>query len=386
MKLFLFFLGLLLISCTEKIKPEIEKPIQPGNPSEEIDTTRKTLADIFTSEVYNYYDAKIPSAEDYSNIIYINPNYSGESDGSFERPYRTLNHAPQRTNTAYLIKRGTSYTVTTGHYEFKVGNILIGTYGEGDRPAIKASGRGGLVFSGGNIVVRDIVVSYIQFGKMNEHEPGGTAFNVKMSSSWVWSRNVRFIGCEVSGASRNGIFIQQLDLSADNNIEIAYCHIHRVNQKWTPTTDQTVASGDGIQITTFRGKYHIHNSIVDRSDTGNKFSIIVNPHHNGVHSVDGIIENCQLYGPMPVPDGGAILYFGNVIGGNKNNHHTIIIRNNYMSGSSYDGTRYTGTAVYSNSSKFQIYKNVITNVANPLRLGNEAFGKNEVFDNEIIPL
>lgn len=384
MKMILFFLGLLFIGCTsEKITTE-NQPIDP--PLSEVDTTKKELSDLFTAEVYREYDRIIPSENDYNNIIYIDPDYSGDSDGSFDRPFKTFNDAPQRSNTAYLFKRGTSYVVSSGHYRFNGENVLLGAYGEGDRPVIEAEGKGGIIFPKNNIVVRDIEVSYLQFGVINEQGTGGTVFNVKMRSIWIWSRNIKILGSEIKGASRNGIFIQQLDLSADNYIEIGYSHIHRVNQKWTPTTNQHEAPGDGIQISAFRGKYHIHNNIVDRSDTGNKFTIIVNAHHNGVNPVNGIIENCYLYGPMPQPDGGSILYFGNVIGGDQNNHHFVKIRNNFMKGSTYDGGKYTGAAVFSNSSKFEIYNNVIKNVANPLMLGNEAFGKNIVFDNTIIPL
>lgn len=380
----LFFFGLLFIGCNSEEITNVKEPVDA--PLSEVDTTNKELSEIFTAEVYRYYDRKIPSEKDYNTVIYINPEYSGDSDGSFNKPFKTFNDAPQRSNTAYLLKRGTSYVVSSGHYNFNKENVLIGAYGEGVRPVIKAEGRGGLIFSKDNIVIRDIEVTYLQFGLINNHGKGGTVFNVKMSSAWIWSRNIKFIGCEVKGASRNGIFVQQLDLSADNYIEIGYSHIHRVNQKWTPTTGQYEASGDGIQITTFRGNYHIHNTIVDRSDTGNKFAIIVNAHRNGVNPVNGIIENCYLYGPMPQPDGGSILYFGNVINGDQNNHHFVEIRNNFMKGSTYDGDKYTGAAVFSNSTKFEIYNNVIKNVTNPLMLGNEAYGKNIVFDNTIIPL
>ena len=348
---------------------------------------KKSLDDVFTRQIYDYYDnGIIPNEKDYQNIIYIDPAYSGDSDGSIQRPYRTLHDVPQKSNTAYLMKRGTSYVNNTGnHFTFNVGNVLLGAYGEGERPVIRAEGSGGIIFSKDNSTIRDIVVRYVQFGVHSNEIEGAVAFNVNMRSSWVWARNIRFIGCEVKGAGTNGIFIQQRDFSSDSFIEIGHTHVHKVNQRWTPTTNQWDASGDGIQITGFRGEYHIHNSIVDKSDVGNKFTIIVNAHNNGVNSVNGIIENCTLLGPMPQPDGGAILYFGNVNDGNQNNHHSIIVRNNFMRGSTYDGQRYTGSGIFSNSSKFEVYGNYIENCNNALRLGNELFGKNKVHDNTIIP-
>ena len=344
------------------------------------------ISNIFTQEIYDKYDVVFSNSSDFENVLYINPNYSGESDGTIDNPYSTLNDAPQIDNTAYLLKRGTSYEAFD-HYEMNASNILIGAYGEGDRPKIIAEGRGGIIFAQSNVIIRDVELSYVQFGVWGNEISEVISFNVKMRSSWVWARNVRFIGCEVSGASRNGIFIQQRDFSEDNYVEIAYSHIHKVNQNWTPETGEAEASGDGIQISGFRGEYHIHNSIVDRSDTGNKFSIIINPHHNEINPVSGLIENNILRGPMPQPDGGSIIYIGNVQEATQDAHHELVVRNNEMYGSTYDGVNYTGAAIFSHSSKFEVYGNYVQEVPEPVfRLGNEAFGENLVYDNEVIPI
>ncbi len=384
----LFFLS----GCSKEIEgyaaiPPFNDSETPSGESSPGFKLNNSLGDIFTQDIYDYYNnGIIPNEREYQNIIYIDPGYTGNPDGSMQRPYRYLHDAPQQSNTAYLLKRGTSYEKQGDHYTFRVGDILVGSYGEGERPVIKADSKGGIIFSKDNSTIRDIEVSYVQYGLSNYDSDGGIVFNVKMRSSWVWARNIRFIGCEITGAGRNGIFIQQRNFDFDNFIEIGYSHIHKVNQNWTPSTGQWDAPGDGIQISGFRGEYHIHNSIVDKSDVGNKFTIIVNAHNNGVNSVNGIIENCTLFGPMPQPDGGSILYFGNVNGGNQDNYHTVIVRNNVMIGSTYDGEKYTGAAIFSNSSKFEVYDNYIENTANPLMLGNQKFGENKVFDNVIIPL
>ncbi len=348
---------------------------------------KRSLCEVFTQEIYDYYDNSIiPNENGYANIIYIDPGFSGDPDGSLENPYRFLHDAPQKSNTAYLLKRGTSYLRDGGHYAFQVGNILIGSYGEGDRPVIEAEGEGGIMFHGDDSHIRDLEVSYVQYGQYKNENHRGIVFNVKMRSAWIWGIDIRFIGCEVKGAGANGIFVQQMNFDQNNYFEVGYSHIHKVNQNWTPTTPQTVAWGDGIQISSFRGKYHIHNSIIDKSDTGNKFTIIVNAFDNEINSVKGIIEDCYLYGPMPKPDGGAIVYLHNNIGANKNNYHSATIRNNVMVGSSYDGVKYTGAAVYSNGASFEIYGNYVSNCAKDfVHVGNQ-FGENKVFDNTVISM
>jgi hypothetical protein len=322
----------------------------------------------------------------YLNVIYIDPEYTGVSDGSKEKPYRSLMEAPQKNTTAYLHKRGTIYFNNSGHYTMNVENILVGAYGIGERPVIKTLGDGGIIFAGDNAVIRDIELSYVQFGLWQNEITGGTVFNVKTRSGWAWATNLKYIGVEIVGAGNDGLYIQQRDFSSDSFIEIGFSHIHKVNQNWTPVTGQDEAGGDGIQISGIRGGYHIHNTIVDRSDTGNKFAIIVNASDNGGHSVNGIIENCYLYGPMPQPDGVAIIYIGNVHNGNQERHHYVVVRNNAMVGSTYNNISFTGSAIYSNTSRFEVHDNYFKNITNPLRLGNQSFGRNRISNNLVIPL
>jgi hypothetical protein len=346
---------------------------------------KTSINEVFTPGIYELYDLHvIPNEDHYLNVIYIDPDYAGVPDGSSERPYPSLMTAPQKNNTAYLLKRGTTHLNNSGHYIFNVDSILVGAYGSGERPVI--SGAGGIIFAKNNAVIRDLELRYIQFGLWQNEIRGGTVFNVKTSSAWAWARDLKYIGVEIVGATNDGLFIQQRDFSADSFIEVGFSHIHKVNQNWTPVTDQRAAGGDGIQISGIRGKYHIHNTIIDRSDTGNKFAIIVNANDNGGHPVAGIIENCWLYGPMPQPDGVAIIYIGNVHNGNHERHHHVIIRNNAMLGSTYNNVSFTGSAVYSNSSRFEIHDNYFKNLANPLRLGNQPFGRNRIFNNLVIPL
>ena len=352
------------------------------------------INDIFTQEVYDYYDTnEINNADDYTNKIYIDPDFTGISDGSVTHPYKGLADVPQQGDTAYLIKRGTHHEIPAsyGNFNFYGENIIICAYGEGVRPTIQGAN---LRFGNNYATIRDIeFLSHSPaFTNTNSLAHFGTIFNVKCSGIWTFSRNTRFIGCEISGSGSNGIFVQQWDLSVDQHVEIAYCHIYEVNQSWHPDEEggepkgQWDAFGDGIQFSTYRGTYHIHNCIVDRSDTGNKFCVIVNAHTNGGHMITGIIENNIMYGPQSYPDGGAIIYLGNVVGENlpsPSAFHTCTIRKNRLIGSySPMGDNWTGACLYANSTLMYVYGNLLKDTDYGGLIGSYQ-GQSEFYNNTV---
>ncbi|MFU8805223.1 MAG: hypothetical protein ACNA8W_15520, partial [Bradymonadaceae bacterium] len=296
-----------------------------GDPAYKV--RNKEWAEVYTQAVHDHYDTVFNNETDYPSAIYVDPDYAGgNSDGTIERPFTSLEHVPETTsNVAFLIKRGTSHSLSS-RVAFKGDNIMVGAYGEGDRPHL--DGSQGLECHGDDCLLRDLDIRSIRFGNYG----GPWANNARMFNTRIhgtpeivfFGVNNKAIGVEVLNNTKNAIFIQQRDLSLENHTEIGYSYIHTINQVWFPDgKPETEASGDGIQFNPYRGSYHIHNNIIDRSDTGNKFCIINNPGNNGFHPVYGLIEKNYLYGPKSYPSGGNVLYFGNVEGGNETTHHHI---------------------------------------------------------------
>jgi hypothetical protein len=97
-----------------------------------------------------YQIPEVKSASDFAYIIYIDPEYSGPSDGSIERPFTDFNAQYQNgipSNTAFLFKRGTNHpkigrqTYKDGrngdvYYDMVFNNNLFGAYGTGARPVV----------------------------------------------------------------------------------------------------------------------------------------------------------------------------------------------------------------------------------------------------------
>lgn len=166
------------------------------------------------------------------------------------------------------------------------------------------------------------------------------------------------LNTEVSHTKDDGVFMQGM-----TGIEVAHCYIHDVNQNWKPPyTSQKDAAGDGIQLDGCN-HWHIHDSVIDRTSSANKFCIISNnPAQN-----DGIIEYNILSGPRSTGgDGGASIYLGDGTG--------LIIRYNLIKGPSPG-------PFYSHADQLHIYGNVISGAGGPLYASATATVDNNVFYN-----
>lgn len=369
-------------------------PPGPGQPVPGTDYTvrDKQWEDVFTQEIHDYYAPQFNTEVDYATVVYIDPAYTGGgSDGSIERPFTTLGSGRFDTSdVAYLVRRGTSHTIE--NIEFYGNDVMLGAYGEGDKPVL-TDGR--LIFRGRNGLIRDVDIDTVRSGTHGDflNALNFKVFNARFhgtSENVFLGRNYKVIGVEVVNSNRNAIFIQQMDRSQDSHLEIGYCYIHKVNQIWFPDAkDQTVASGDGIMFSPFRGTYHYHNNIIYRSDTGNKFCIIGNAGDTQGGAVYGLIENNYLYAPHSYPSGGNGLYFGNIDGASAEAHHHIEIRNNVVVGTKHliDGDEnWTSWGVYTNSSRITAYGNLFIDMRGGLQLGSGAFGDNIVYNNTFINL
>ncbi len=351
----------------------------------------KPWSEVFTEAIHDKYSEVFGDESAFASVVYIDPGYTGGgSDGSKERPLTSLNHVSMSaSDVAYLIKRGTSHRIS--NIAFTGNRVMVGAYGEGDRPHTHGSR---LLFYGSDCLIRDQDAEAFRHGS---HGNYANALNLRVfnsrfhgtSSNTSFGRNYLFIGIEVLNNDRNGIFFQQLDVGQDSHIEIGYSYIHKVNQVWLPDgKPQSTASGDGIMFNPFRGTYHYHNNIIDRSDTGNKFCIIGNPAPNGGNAVYGLIENNFLYGPKSYPDGASAMYFGNIDGPSEAAHHHIEVRNNVVIGTSHplggDENR-TGQGIYTNTARVTVYGNLFLDMRGGLTIGS-GFGENIVYNNTFLKM
>jgi hypothetical protein len=185
MKNFLYLLAILIMfsGCTKDIEsyldPRSRKPVventddlsdsddtsdpddtsEPGNPSDPDDDKPPIIIAPPPYKVPN-----VKTSNDFQHKIYIDPDYKGtDSDGSIQRPYRTINHFRNGVpaNTAFLVKRGTTHEKVgrqfggnhTRYTSMIYKNNFIGPYGTGPRPVIE-----GFWIMGGSdgLTIRDI--------------------------------------------------------------------------------------------------------------------------------------------------------------------------------------------------------------------------------------
>ena len=212
----------------------------------------------------------------------------------------------------YLQRRGTTWE-TDGGIEFASGSLL-GAWGAGDRPRIRSTGTGHALsgWRRGGVTIRDLELdapggtSLVYFNNGGE-DPNlvdncvlhGATWGVRMTGSEPRNAGHRVLYTEIREIGDDGIYVQNGD-----DLEFGYLHVHRVNTHWSPpSTPQTEASGDGIQLVAVAG-FRVHHSKLDRTDSGNKFCLIA------AGSQDGWIEHNDFAGPLATPEGGSSLYFG----------------------------------------------------------------------------
>ncbi|CAG0927102.1 hypothetical protein TFLX_00350 [Thermoflexales bacterium] len=311
------------------------------------------------------------SPADYANIVYIDPSTSTPGNGSSPAtPLASWNNVTVQPNTAYVQKRGTIAPITK---EIRVNqeNVLLGAYGPEDdpRPIISDASTNitHLINVQQNFVtVRDLEIvspratSGIHFAA-GAWPSDGVAWNcyvhgVDQTHYLMWGIRVfghrtKVLHNTIAYTGDDGIFVQYF---AD--IEIGYNHITHVNQKWFEDPSEAHAGGDGIQFDT-TDRFYIHHNYIDRSDTGNKFCIIVDPKDASGFTTGGLIEHnaCKLTTTMSgLFAGGATAY-------------TITIRNNVFE---YVHADRQSIGVYSHARWPSIYNNIFIGLDQGINLWN----------------
>ena len=189
------------------------------------------------------------------DVVYIDPSASSSGDGSLASPLRGFDEVSWSSGHAYLLRRGTTFT-TGGHVSVGADDVLIGAYGDGERPVIECTA----VPSGGNVhavnasghggvTIRDVEIDPDATSALRFAGDDSAADDVVMHGP-TWglrafsASGLRVLYVDIFDIGDDGMFIQGV-----TDIEIAYSHIHRVNQHWSPPeTPQSEAAGDGIQL------------------------------------------------------------------------------------------------------------------------------------------
>lgn len=302
-----------------------------------------------------------------SEAIHINPEVNdADEDGTVEHPYNSFDDITWQDNTTYAIKRGT--TIKANSIVVTANGVTICSYGDGKRPVIHSlatqdNGKHALLTHWEGIedlTIRDLEIYAPDAAssiRLLNHNKNMQVINCKLHGGTWGFRSIGTTGLlvyntEVFNTSDDGMFIQY-----DRDIEIKNCYVHHVNLNWSPpSTPESEAAGDGIQLDKCNNWY-VHHNEIDRMGSGNKFCFI----SNNTDQNDGIFEYNVLRGPEF--DGYSIYI---------HDGSNLIFRYNYIEGPS-------NGVLYTHSQNLQFYCNIVTNMRGPFFASQSANVYNNLF-------
>lgn len=309
------------------------------------------------------------------NAIYIDSNnVNPNRDGTYQNPYNSFAEFTIISNKKYKLKKDSSITTSTPIYCNGLSNVVLETYGSGEKPKFRCSGSAensycimfnncdtmtldGWEVSGStsiwsilrndssnNTTINNCTLNYALY-----NGPRG-GFGIRGSGN-----NLKILNSYIGKCSNDGLYLADV-----NNLEIGYCQIEYVNLYDISGTNQY--GGDGIQLNGRYQDYHIHHTLIDRNvdNIGNKYNIIITRNNTDPVLDGGIIEYCIFRQNSNV--------LGSILLGNNLN---TIIRYNRFEGP-YAGTE--GTLKLKNSTVVNtiIYCNLFYNITG--RVINLAYG------------
>jgi len=211
-------------------------------------------------------------------------------DGSREKPYNHLSFGSGKT---LLLKR-TSFR-TGGELVINgLSDLLIGAYGSGDKPSlVNNDGTKVLCIGGGakNITIRDISMSTANYPGTSAQ--AGIRLYEYPAGAIGGSDNVSILNCEIKNVESgivavpgnasnltiawnhiHHVEVEGIYLKGNKGTNIIHaCYIHDVNEKYYENQNETVSSGDNIQLDETENAV-VSNCLIDRSNAGNKFCLI----------------------------------------------------------------------------------------------------------------
>ncbi|MHC1775972.1 MAG: cadherin domain-containing protein, partial [Lentimicrobium sp.] len=244
--------------------------------------------------------------------IYIDPtNVASGQNGTISNPYDSWTDFSLVSGNTYLQKRGTTYTSSTNIYIGSKSNIIIGTYGSGNRPIFSYTGSAyafHVEYSSG-CTIENFEVN----GNTNAHSliringaQGNETNNITINNCLLYNaHNTNNAGFGIHGGRNNNLSILNTEmhnialdgmyLSNCLNLEIGYCNIYDMNRRYFSNPNQTYSSGDGIQLDGNYNGFHLHHTIVNRTNgAGNKFNVILASAVGTSENAFGIIEYCTF--------------------------------------------------------------------------------------------
>lgn len=251
---------------------------------------------------------KFKSYLDYTNVVYIDPGYVGTETGTISQPYNSFTDVTITTNTAYLLKRGTTLTHSE-EIEILVNNVLIGAYGSGDRPQLKTTqDMNTFYITGDNCTVRDIYPQnhFSPHNITNAHSPFQCSNAVNLD---IFNNEIAYghMGVRTGGGSTgmrivnnyiHDMYVDGAYIQNQNYTEFAWNIVNNINKAYFDNTDMAYSSGDGIQFagasSTWKEAWVHHNNI-DRSDEANKANIMFTTSNAGNDKI--ILEYNKLKAP-----------------------------------------------------------------------------------------
>jgi len=249
-------------------------------------------------------------------IVYIDPeNTESGRDGTIENPYNSFSEFTMQSDYTYLVKNGSQWTSSTQLSINWLSNVVVSTYGLGDRPKFTYTGSGDYAIRINNCINTRLIGFEVLTPKTNSvtcliapesgygneisdciiHDvrqlSGANGMGIRGDGD-----NLKIVDCEIYNCGVDGIY-----LANTTNLEIGNCNIHHVNQDYGGFSQGfrsigVGASGDGIQLDGLWTNFRIHHTIIDRSDpyTGNKFPLILNSADGRNDASGGIVENCTF--------------------------------------------------------------------------------------------
>jgi hypothetical protein len=252
------------------------------------------------------------------NTIYIDPTNTAdpEQDGSEAHPYDHWEGLNFQDNTTYLLKRGTVLQEDLITEISNLENTTFGAYGTGDLPRIET--KVVRVTSCSNLVFNDLDI--LSDGKhVMEFRNEGKSYDVeinncKIHSPPTWETgdynfgiSAGVDGLKITDSEIYNIYLDGLYFDHANNIVIEDSYIHDINQAYHDDPDG--APGDGIQFNDTDSIF-IRNTVIDRTNSGKKFCIIVINPSDDVNVETVVMEDNTFIGPGIHDHGGAGVFFG----------------------------------------------------------------------------
>lgn len=282
----------------------------------------------------------------FSATVYIDPtNTAANQNGTITNPYNSWNKVTFTNGNIYLQKSGTTFTTTTGITVSGKSGITLGAYGTGNKPRIVSSGSGNHIVnvsSSSSIIIKGLEITSTGNWISGIIIQGTNASNNQVDNCSIYntqwgirvvtsSGGTKILNSTIYKTGDDGIYAKDV-----SSIEIGYCKIYDVNQKYFTNTDQSYSAGDGIQLASVNTlNFNIHNNTIDHSSTGNKFCIIA-----WGENYSGIIENNVLIGNASKIVSG--IYLSPTTG-------TVTVRYNTIKNGSY--------GIYSYTKNLDVYYN-----------------------------